>query len=48
MSPALNGNTALQCLECGNMIEIHNKIMLDFYPGLPHILNGIEILVYIG
>ena len=37
MSPALNGNTALQCFECENTVEIPNVIMFDFYPGLPHI-----------
>ena len=38
MSPALNGNTALQCFKHDNVVEICNRIMLDFYPGLPHIL----------
>ena len=28
----------LQCFECSNVIEIHNGIMFDFYPGLPHII----------
>ena len=36
-SPALNGSSALQHFECGNMVEIHNEIMFDFYPRLPHI-----------
>ena len=36
MSPALNGGYALQCFKCGNMVEICNGIMLDFYLGLPH------------
>ena len=36
MSPALNESSALQCFEHGNVIEIHNGIMLDFYPGLRH------------
>ena len=39
MSPALNGLTALQRFECDNTVEIHNGIMFDFYPGLPHVLN---------
>ena len=34
--PHLNRNTALQHFERGNAIEIRNGIMLDFYPGLPH------------
>ena len=36
MSPALNGSAALQRFKCGNAVEIHNGIMFDFYPGLPH------------
>ena len=36
MSPALNGSTALQHFERGNAVEIHNGIMFNFYPGLPH------------
>ena len=37
MSPALNGSTALQHFERGDMVEIRNGIMFDFYPGLPHV-----------
>ena len=37
MSAALNGSTVLQRFERGNAVEIRNEIMLDFYPGLPHI-----------
>ena len=36
MSPALSRNTALQRFECGNAVEIRNRIMFNFYPGLPH------------
>ena len=36
MSLALNGSSALQRFEHGNVVEIHNGIMLDFYLGLPH------------
>ena len=25
--------------ECGNAIKIHNRIMFDFYPGLPHFIK---------
>ena len=32
--------SALQHFECSNAIEIHNGIMLDFYPGLPHTYLG--------
>ena len=37
MSPALNASFALQCFKCSNAIELHNGIMFDFYPGLPHV-----------
>ena len=30
-------SSALQHFERGNAIKIHNRIMFDFYPGLPHI-----------
>ena len=36
MSPALNGSSGLERFECSNAIEIRNRIMFDFYPGLPH------------
>ena len=36
MSPTLNGSFALQHFEHGNAVELHNKIMFNFYPGLPH------------
>ena len=37
MSPTLNGSTVLQHFERGNEVEICNRIIFDFYPGLPHI-----------
>ena len=36
MSPAFNGSFAPQHFECSNAVEICNKIMFDFYPGLSH------------
>ena len=33
MSPALNRSCTLQHFECDNVVEIRNKIILDFYPG---------------
>ena len=39
MSPALNGSSALQCFEHGNVVEICNGTMFDFYPRLPHIYH---------
>ena len=38
MSPTLNGSSVLQCFEHGNTVKIHNGIMFDFYPGLPHMM----------
>ena len=37
MSPALNGSSMLERFEHSNASEIHNGIMFDFYPGLPHL-----------
>ena len=39
MSPALNGSSALERFERSNAIKIHNGIMFDFYPGLPHVIK---------
>ena len=50
MSHALNGSLALQCFEHVNAVELRNRIMFDFYPGLPHMYvahstnNGISSL----
>ena len=35
--PALNGSSALQCFERGNVVEIRIGIMFDFYLRLPHL-----------
>ena len=35
-SPTLNGSSAPERFERDNAMEIHNGIMFDFYPGLPH------------
>ena len=35
MSPAVNGSPTLQCFERGNSVKICNRMMFDFYPGLP-------------
>ena len=40
MSPALNGSSTLQRFEHGNAVEKCNRIMFDFYPGLPHMQNN--------
>ena len=37
--PIVNGSFALQHFEHGNVVELHNGIMFDFYPGLPHIYS---------
>ena len=42
MSPALNGSTALQHFERGNVVEIHNGIMFNSYPGLPQMYSELK------
>ena len=37
MNSTLCGSSMLQHFECGNVIEICNKIMFDFYPRLPQL-----------
>ena len=37
MSPALNGSSTLERFKYSNASEICNRMMFDFYPGLPHI-----------
>lgn len=37
MSPTGNGSAVLQCFDRGNAIELHNRIMFNFYPGLSHL-----------
>ena len=39
MRPVLNGSSELQHFERGNVVEIHNGTMFNFYPGLPHMSN---------
>ena len=48
MSPALNGSFALECFKRGNAIKVCNRIMFDFYLGLPHIHIYIYICIYTG
>ena len=38
MSPTRNSSTVLQHFENGNVIKICNRIMFNFYMGLPHML----------
>ena len=47
MSPAFNRSSALERFEHSNEIEIHNRIMFDFYPGLPHIHTIYTRSIYI-
>ena len=39
MSPVLNQGSVLQGFERGNVVEIRNGLMFDFYQGLPHSLG---------
>ena len=36
ISPAFNGSSVLERFEHSNAINIRNRIMFDFYLGLPH------------
>ena len=39
MSPTYNRSFAfIQHFENGNVIEMHNRIMFNFYLGLPHVV----------
>ena len=35
-SPTLNGTFVIQCYGRGNVVDLCNGIMFDFYLGLPH------------
>ena len=41
LSPALNRSSVLEHFERSNASEIHNGIMFDFHPELPHMLNTV-------
>ena len=44
--PTLNGSSTLELFECSDAIELCNRIMCDFYPGLPHVHMYIYIVYY--
>ena len=37
MSPVLSRSSALHRVKLGDVLELRDGIMFDFYPGLPHI-----------
>ena len=39
MSPTHNRSSVLQPFECGNAVEMLNRIIFDFYPALPHVIG---------
>ena len=43
MSPTLNESTALRRFECDNVVEIHNRIMFNFYLGLPQLYHWVTV-----
>ena len=47
MSSTLNESSVLQHFERGNTVKIHNGIIFDFYPGLPHMYNMRVLNVYL-
>ena len=36
MSPTLSGSSVLHRVKLGDVLEIRDRIIFDFYPGLPH------------
>ena len=36
MSPALYGSSAIRHFECSDAIKTYDRIIFDFYTGLPH------------
>ena len=44
MSPTLNGSSALQRFEHGNAVEVRNRIMFNFYLGLPQMFVACNIM----
>ena len=52
MSPTLSGSSALQHVKLGDALEIRNRIIFDFYSGLPrHVLlqfNTYRIVQVVG
>ena len=49
-SPTFNRSFALQRFECSIEVELRNRIMFDFYPGLPHNCTNLPIMLslYLG
>ena len=48
INPALNGSSVLERFECSNVIEICNRIMFDFYLGLPHLFFQCVTWLHLG
>ena len=45
-SSTLNRSFALQCFKRSNTVQICNGVMLDFYPGLPHMFTYVFEYTY--
>ena len=43
MGPNRKQNTVLQHFECSNVTKICNRMMFDFYPGLPYMQMEFQI-----
>ena len=43
MSPALSGSSVLQLVKLCDALKIRNRIIIDLYPRLPHILQQIQL-----
>ena len=50
MTPAPGGSLALQRIKLGDALEIHDGIIIEFYPGLPYIVsvNPERIIIFFG
>ena len=46
MSLALNESSVVRHFKHGNAIEILDRIIFDFYTGLPHVVLGVFALIY--
>ena len=46
MSPTLSGSSALLRVKLSDALKIHNRIIFDFYPELPHICVHVHDFVF--
>ena len=44
MSPTLSGSSALKRVKLGDALEMHDRIIFNFYSGLPHIYSFLFVV----